>query len=72
MAYLNESHIEVADIDFFVEKLGYIHINASEKQLLGRKTMKDVVLKDRLRSNLKNLKGVFRKVCHSPCCRVMP
>jgi type I restriction enzyme, R subunit len=27
MAYLNESHVEVADIDFFVEQLGYTHIN---------------------------------------------
>lgn len=52
MAYLNESHIEEADINFFVEKLVYTHINAWEKQLLGRKTLKDVVLVDRLRNNL--------------------
>jgi type I restriction enzyme R subunit len=38
MAYLNESHIEIADIRFFTEKLGYTHINAWEKQLLGRKS----------------------------------
>ena len=25
MAYLNESHIEVADINFFTEKFGYSH-----------------------------------------------
>lgn len=52
MAYLNESHIEVADINFFVEKLGYIHIDAWEKQLLGRSSLKEVVLKGRLRDQL--------------------
>lgn len=52
MAYLNESHIEEADINFFVGKLGYTHINAWEKQLLGRKSLKEVVLKDRLRESL--------------------
>ena len=41
MAYLNESHIEVADINFFTEKLGYTHINAWEKKLIGRETLKD-------------------------------
>ena len=52
MAYLNESHIEDADINFFVEQLGYTHINAWEKQLLGRKSLKEVVLRDHLRSSL--------------------
>ena len=52
MAYLNESHIEVADINFFTEKLGYKHINAWEKKLMGRETLKDVVLLDQLRSSL--------------------
>lgn len=55
MAYLNESHIEEADINFFVDQLGYTHINAWEKQLLGRNSLKDVVLTDRLRKNLKIL-----------------
>ena len=55
MAYLNESHIEVADIDFFVHQLGYTHINAWEKQLLGRSSLKEVVLKDRLKANLEVL-----------------
>ncbi|MCA6378124.1 MAG: type I restriction endonuclease subunit R [Cytophagales bacterium] len=55
MAYLNESHVEVADINFFVDKLGYTHINAWEKQLVGRSSLKEVVLKDRLRNNLKSL-----------------
>jgi type I restriction enzyme R subunit len=55
MAYLNESHIEVADINFFVEELGYTFINASEKELLGRKSLKEVVLNDRLLSCLRKL-----------------
>ena len=55
MAYLNESHIEEADINFFVDQLGYAHINASEKQLLGRRSLKEVVLVDRLINNLKKL-----------------
>jgi len=52
MAYLNESHIEEADINFFVDHLGYTHINAWEKQLLGRSSLKEVVLKDRLKAML--------------------
>lgn len=52
MAYLQESHIEEADINFFVEKLGYAHINAWEKQLIGRSSLKEVVLKDRLKTCL--------------------
>ncbi|MFN6945355.1 MAG: type I restriction endonuclease subunit R [Cytophagaceae bacterium] len=52
MAYLNESHIEEADIKFFTEQLGYTHINAWEKQLVGRSSLKEVVLKDRLRNSL--------------------
>jgi len=55
MAYLNESHIEEADINFFVDQLGYTHINAWEKQLVGRNNLKEVVLLDRLRENLINL-----------------
>jgi type I restriction enzyme R subunit len=55
MAYLNESHIEEADIDFFVKELGYSHINAWEKQLIGRNSLKDVVLIDRLRESLQKL-----------------
>lgn len=53
MAFLNESHIEEADIQFFLEQLQYNeHINAWEKQLIGRERLKDVVLKDRLRKKL--------------------
>lgn len=55
MAYLNESHIEEADISLFVDTLGYTHINANEKQLLGRKSLKEVVLKDRLKIALRKL-----------------
>lgn len=63
MAYLNESHIEDADINFFTEKLGYTHINAWEKQLLGRKNLKEVVLRDRLKSSLKKLNDHIPESC---------
>ena len=63
MAYLNESHIEVADINFFTEKLGYTHINAWEKKLIGRETLKDVVLLDRLRSSLEKLNKKLPSEC---------
>lgn len=52
MAYLNEQHIEDADIQFFEMILGYEHINAWEKKLIGRDSLQDVVLKDRLRKKL--------------------
>jgi len=55
MAYLNESNIELADINFFVEQLGYVHINAWEKQLIGRTSLKEVVLTDRLKTKLQEL-----------------
>lgn len=53
MAYLNESHIEEADIKFFLENLNYdAHIDAWEKKLVGRNNLKDVVLRDRLKIKL--------------------
>lgn len=55
MAHINESHIELADIQLFTEDLGYHHIDAWEKQLIGRETLKDVVLLDRLKSSLEKL-----------------
>lgn len=63
MAYLNESHIEEADINFFVDQLGYSHINAWEKQLLGRSSLKEVVLKDRLKNNLTRLNKHLPESC---------
>src|ERR1035437_4744110 len=63
MAYLNESHIEEADIKFFTEELGYSYINASEKQLLGRKSLKETVLSDRLKKNLINLNKHLPESC---------
>ena len=61
MAFLNESHIEDADIQFFVSNLNYKHVNAWEKQFLGRDSLKDVVLIEDLRIALrrinKNLPG---------------
>ncbi len=56
MAFLNESHIEDADIKFFLENLNYDeHIDAWEKQLVGRDSLKDVVLRDRLKRKLEDL-----------------
>lgn len=53
MAFLNESHIEEADIQFFLSELSYdAHINAWEKQLVGRRHLKEVVLVDRLHRQL--------------------
>jgi type I restriction enzyme R subunit len=63
MAFLNESHIEEADINFFVKQLGYTHVNAWEKKLMGRETLKDVVLLDRLRSSLEKLNNKLPKEC---------
>ena len=56
MAFLNESHIEEADIQYFLEELGYdAHIDAWEKKLVGRNNLKDVVLRDRLQATLQKL-----------------
>lgn len=56
MAFINESHIEEADIQFFLDELDYAeHINAWEKKLVGRESLKDVVLYNRLRSSLVHL-----------------
>lgn len=55
MAFINESHIEAADVNLFVKGLGYQHIDAWEKQLIGRQHLKEVVLKDRLETQLKKL-----------------
>lgn len=56
MAFINESHIEEADIQFYLNELGYAaHINAWEKKLVGRDNLKDVVLRDRLRDSLVKL-----------------
>ncbi|MEA3451320.1 MAG: HsdR family type I site-specific deoxyribonuclease [Bacteroidota bacterium] len=55
MAFINESNIEEADIQFFELNLGYEHINAWEKKLIGRENLKEVVLKPRLKAKLKEL-----------------
>ncbi len=60
MAFLNESHIEEADIQFFLEQLKYNqHINAWKKELVGRDHLKEVVLKDRLKTRLIELNPGF-------------
>ncbi|PTX63086.1 type I restriction enzyme R subunit [Kordia periserrulae] len=54
--YLSEDDIEQADIDLFINKLGYDeHLNASGHKLLGRNSLKEVVLRDRLYDKLKEL-----------------
>lgn len=64
MAFLNESHIEEADIQFFLEQLNYNeHINAWEKKLVGRENLKDVVLRDRLRLKLTELNTHLPQEC---------
>jgi type I restriction enzyme R subunit len=63
MAYLNASHIEIADIRFFSDTLGYSHIDGWEKQLLGRKSLKEVVLKDRLKASLIKLNSHIPGSC---------
>ena len=55
MAFLQESHIERADIQFFELVLGYVHLDAWEKQLLGRDSLREVVLRDRLHAQLTRL-----------------
>lgn len=52
MAFLSEDDIEQSDIQFFELVLGYEHINAWKHQLIGRESLKEVVLKDRLRKKL--------------------
>ena len=60
MAYLNECHIEEADIKFFEKNLKYDqHINAWKHQLIGRDSLKDVVLKDKLQNALQKLNPTF-------------
>lgn len=63
MAFLNESHIEEADIQFFELILGYKHKDAWEKKLIGRDSLKDVVLKEDLRTALTRLNHALPKEC---------
>lgn len=63
MAFLNESHIEEADIQFFELMLGYAHKDAWEKKLIGRDSLKDVVLKEDLRTALIRLNDKLPKEC---------
>ncbi|MGB3780347.1 MAG: type I restriction endonuclease subunit R, partial [Tunicatimonas sp.] len=63
MAFLQESHIERADIQFFELVLGYVHRDAWEKQLLGRDSLKDVVLRDRLQAQLTQLNPHLPAAC---------
>jgi type I restriction enzyme, R subunit len=63
MAFLQETHIETADIQHFVKELGYEHIDAWEKKLVGRRSLKEVVLLDRLRASLMKLNAHLPNAC---------
>ncbi len=63
MAFLNESHIEEADIQLFELILGYVHKSAAKNDLLGRESLKEVVLKKDLRSSLIKLNENLPEEC---------
>jgi len=63
MAFLNESDIEEADIQFFELILGYQHINAWKHKLIGRDSLKEVVLKTHLRQKLTDLNTHLPPAC---------
>ncbi len=63
MAFLNESHIEEADIAFFTATLKYQHRDGWQKKLLGRDSLKDVVFKDRLYTALARLNPELPPMC---------
>lgn len=60
--YISEAHIEEADIQLFKD-LEYEFINADGKQLLRRESLKEVVLKDRLRASLSRLNPHLTTIC---------
>ena len=62
MAYINESDIEEADIKLF-EAVGFTHIDAYRDKLIGRSSLKDVVLVDKLRSALCQLNPALPDSC---------
>ena len=63
MAFLNESHIEEADIAFFTSSLKYEHLDGWPKKLLGRESLQDVVLNDRLYKSLAKLNPDLPPMC---------
>jgi len=63
MAFLNESHIEEADIAFFTSSLKYEHLDGWQKKLLGRESLQDVILKDRLQKALEKLNPDLPPMC---------
>ncbi|AXX92185.1 deoxyribonuclease [Malaciobacter molluscorum LMG 25693] len=64
MAYINESHIEDADIKFFLKNLKYDeHINAWKDELVGRDSLKEVVLKKRLFKIIEKLNPNIPQEC---------
>lgn len=63
MAFLNESHIENADIQLFELILGYVHKSAAKNDLIGRESLKEVVLKKDLRAALIKLNNDLPEEC---------
>lgn len=64
MAYLNECDIEDADIEFFIKNLSYDeHINAYKDELIGRDSLKEVVLKTKLLDAIKKLNPDLPEKC---------
>lgn len=55
MSTPSEDNLEQADIDFFVNKLGYRHINADGQKLVGRSSLKEVVLKPELAEAIRRI-----------------
>ncbi|CAA6805017.1 MAG: Type I restriction-modification system, restriction subunit R (EC [uncultured Sulfurovum sp.] len=62
MAYLDESDIEESHIELF-ENIDYKHISAWKDQLIGRESLKEVVLKDKLKTALEALNPHLPKSC---------
>ncbi|PHS40699.1 MAG: deoxyribonuclease [Sulfurovum sp.] len=60
MAHISENDIEEADIALF-EEVGFEHIDAWKDKLVGRKSLKDVVLVDKLREALTHLNPTLPK-----------
>jgi len=62
MAHISENDIEEADIKLFKD-VGFRHIDAWKDKLVGRKSLKDVVLVDKLREALTSLNSELPPSC---------
>ncbi len=62
MAHISENDIEEADIKLF-ETVGFTHIDAWKDELVGRESLKEVVLVDKLREALTHLNPTLPESC---------